>query len=156
MYTSTFIGTYSGTSELLLPRVHLISGIFSQLAFTLHTGVASIFRHPGWNFLSCMAHGHTDDTRLLGLMSGTLCLGVPLHSAQLSCYMQLQHFLLHGAQLSCNTVVSVINFFLQSMKEKADVESIQERNRVLLSNILPSHVIDHFLNPDVDPSVQLI
>lgn len=75
-----------------------------------------------------------------------------LHAAQLSCntfyYMELSS----AATLLCQSSF----FFLQSMKEKADVESIQERNRVLLSNILPSHVIDHFLNPDVDPSVQLI
>lgn len=42
---------------------------------------------------------------------------------------------------------------LKSVKERSDVEVIQENNRALLRNILPSHVIDHFLSPDVDLKV---
>ena len=38
-------------------------------------------------------------------------------------------------------------------KRQEEVETIQEYNRILLSNLMPDHVVNHFLNPDVNALV---
>ena len=39
--------------------------------------------------------------------------------------------------------------FTQMTKRQEEVERIQECNCILLTNLMPDHVVNHFLNPDV-------
>ena len=47
-------------------------------------------------------------------------------------------------------------FLLQIDNKRKKVEEIQAYNSSLLGNILPDHVINHFLSPDVNPLVSIV
>ena len=40
-------------------------------------------------------------------------------------------------------------------KQHEEVETIQEYNCILLTNLMPDHVVNHFLNPDVRALVSI-